>query len=139
MLPLFWRREAIFFSPELQKCFGLHPFWPKTRADYGDGERVGWCQVYKIHLQYLKKADQMTVSRCFEPSHPLGVTPGLNTNSNLSLSYSAHESFNISHNISTAQLFQICTHSGDNISTAPLFHTYTHPGDKTDSLGYISV
>ena len=33
----------------------------------------------------------------FEPSQPLGVTSGLNTNSNLSLTYSAHKSFNISH------------------------------------------
>ena len=41
---------------------------------------------------------------CFEPSQPLGVTSGLNTNSNQSLSYSAHKSFNINHNISTVAL-----------------------------------
>ena len=41
---------------------------------------------------------------CFEPSQPLGVTSGLNKNSDLSLSYSAHKSFNINHNISTVAL-----------------------------------
>ena len=45
----------------------------------------------------------------FEPSQPLAVTSGLNTNSNLSLNYSAHKSFNINHNISTAQLFKTYT------------------------------
>ena len=46
------------------------------------------------------------VSSCFEPSQPLGVTSGLNTTFNQSLSYSAHKSLNIDHNISTAQLFE---------------------------------
>ena len=45
------------------------------------------------------------VSWCFEPCQPLEVTSGLNTNSDLSLSYSAHKSSNINHNISTAQSF----------------------------------
>ena len=61
------------------------------------------------------------VSWCFEPSQPLGVTSGLNTNSDLFLSYSAHESPNIDHNISTAQLFQIYTQI-TRISTKP--HTF---------------
>ena len=39
------------------------------------------------------------VSWCFESSQPLGVTSGLNTNSNLSPSYPAHKSFNINHTI----------------------------------------
>ena len=38
-------------------------------------------------------------SCCFQPSQPLGITSGLNTNANVSLSYSAHKSFNINHNI----------------------------------------
>ena len=36
---------------------------------------------------------------CLEPSQPLGVILGLNKNLNLSLSYSAHEPFNINHNL----------------------------------------
>ena len=52
---------------------------------------------------------------CFEPSQSLGAASGLNTNSNLSLSYSAHKSFNINHNISTAQLFQTHTHTKSHI------------------------
>ena len=51
------------------------------------------------------------VSWCFEPSQLLGVTPGLNTISNQSVSYSAHKSLNIDHNISVAQLFQTYTHT----------------------------
>ena len=50
------------------------------------------------------------VSWCFEPSQPLGVTSGLNTKFGLSLSYSAHKSPDIDHNIPTAQLFQSYTH-----------------------------
>ena len=57
------------------------------------------------------------VSWCFEPSQPLEVTSGLNTTSNQSLSYSAHKSVNIDHNISTAQLFE--THKISHISTKP--------------------
>ena len=45
------------------------------------------------------------VTSCFEPIQPLGVTSGLNTNSNLSLIYSAHTSFNINHIIFSKQLF----------------------------------
>ena len=55
------------------------------------------------------------VGWCFEPSQPLGVTSGLNRNSNLSLSFSAHESFNTNHNSSTAQLFQTYTHTKSHI------------------------
>ena len=42
------------------------------------------------------------VSWCFEVSQPLGITEVLKTNFNPSLGYSAHKSFNTSHNISTA-------------------------------------
>ena len=52
---------------------------------------------------------------CFEPSQSLGAASGLNTNSNLSLSYSAHKSFNINQHISTAQLLQTCTHTKSHI------------------------
>ena len=55
----------------------------------------------------------LLVSWCFEPSQALGVTSGLNTTSNQSLSYSAHKSLNIDHNISTPQLFQTYTHTSD--------------------------
>ena len=55
------------------------------------------------------------VSLCFEPSQLLWVTSGVNTNSNLSLSYSSHKSFNINHNISTAQLLQTYTHTKSHI------------------------
>ena len=55
------------------------------------------------------------VGWCFEPSQLVGVTSGLNTNFNLSLSYSAHKSYNINHNISTAQLFQTYTHTKPHI------------------------
>ena len=41
------------------------------------------------------------VGRCFEPSQPLEFTSGLNTNSNLSFSYSVRKSFNTNHSIST--------------------------------------
>ena len=41
------------------------------------------------------------VGWCFQPSQPLGVTSGLDTNSNLSLSYSAHKSL-----ISTTSFLQ---------------------------------
>ena len=52
-----------------------------------------------------RKRETELVCWCFEPSQLRGVTPGLNTNSYPSLSYSAHKSFNINHNISTTQLF----------------------------------
>ena len=45
----------------------------------------------------------------FSPVNRYGFTSGLNTNSNPS--YSAHKSFNINHNISTAQLFKTYTHT----------------------------
>ena len=51
------------------------------------------------------------VCSCFEPSQPLGATPGLNTNSNLSLSYTAHKSFSINHDILQYNYFK---------------HTHTH-------------
>ena len=38
------------------------------------------------------------VSWCFEPSQPLGFISGLETNSNPSLSYSAHKRFKTNHN-----------------------------------------
>ena len=60
----------------------------------GDDTQVGWFVCW-----------------CLEASPPLG----LNTNSNPSLSYSAHKSFNINHNISTAQLFQTYTHTKPHI------------------------
>ena len=47
----------------------------------------------------------------FGARSPLGVTSGLNTNSNLSLSSSAHKSFNTNHNISTAWLIQTYVHT----------------------------
>ena len=56
------------------------------------------------------------VSRCFEPSQPLGITSGLKTNFHPSLSYSAHKSFKTNHNISTAQFKYFTTHT----------HTYAH-------------
>ena len=63
------------------------------------------------------------VSWCFESSQLLGVTLGLNTNSNLSHSCSAHKSLNISHNISTASYFKHThTHKITHISTKP--HTF---------------
>ena len=48
----------------------------------------------------------LLVSWCFEPCQPLGVTSGLKTNSNLSLSYPAHQSFNIYHNILQHSYFE---------------------------------
>ena len=68
------------------------------------------------------------VSWCLEPSQTLRVTSGLNTNSNLSLSYSAHKSFDINHNISIAQLFQTYTHTQHhtyfNKTTSFLYHSW---------------
>ena len=66
-----------------------------------------------------EEEENLLFSQCFEPSQPLGVTSGLNTNSNLSLTYSTHRSFNINRNISTAQLFQTYTHKISIISTKP--------------------
>ena len=45
------------------------------------------------------------VSWCFEPSRPLGITPGLKTNFSPSLGYSAHKSLNVYHNFFTASFF----------------------------------
>ena len=68
------------------------------------------------------------VSWCLEPSQTLRVTSGLNTNSNLSLSYSAHKSFDINHNISIAKLFQTYTHTQHhtyfNKTTSFLYHSW---------------
>ena len=60
-------------------------------------------------LGYAEPFQRQLASWCFEPRQPLAVTSGLNTNSNPA-SYSAHKSFNINHNISTAQLFQTYRH-----------------------------
>ena len=57
-------------------------------------------------LQGTLKGGRLLVSRCFEPSQALGITSGLNTNSNLFLSYFAHKKFNTNHNTSIAQSFQ---------------------------------
>ena len=70
-----------------------------------------WVQKPTLRSYFAR----MFVCWCFEPSQPLGVTSGLNTNFNLSLSYSAKKSFNINHNISTAQLFQTYTHTKSHI------------------------
>ena len=62
---------------------------------------------------------RLLVSWCFEPSQPLGVTSGLNTNSNLYLSYFAHKSFD------TGTIFlqyNYFTHAHTHTHT----HTYTH-------------
>ena len=46
-----------------------------------------------------KPVGEFLVSWCVEPIQPLGVTSGLNTNSNQSFSYCAHKSFNIKNTI----------------------------------------
>ena len=58
------------------------------------------------------------------PVNRQGVTSGLNTNSDLCLSYSAHKSFDISHNVSPAQLLQTNTHT----------HTHTHTHTTTHNI-----
>ena len=91
------------------RCFHLvafeRPSWPCLQST---------CSPMRIISQL--------VNWCYEPSQPLGVTSGLNTNSNLSLSYSAHKSFNINHNIFTAQLFKAYARA----HTRTLTHTHTH-------------
>ena len=69
-----------------------------------------FCVIFNQSLVQCK-IPTMLVSCCFEPSQPLGVTSGLNTTSDQTLTYSAHMSFNIIHNISTAQLFHTHTHT----------------------------
>ena len=62
-----------------------------------------WFKQYRFHsgsccVKFEARSPgprSLFVGWCFEPSQPLGVTSGLNTNSNLSLSYSAHKSFDI--------------------------------------------
>ena len=66
-------------------------------------------------------APPMTQSRelvgwCFKPGQPQGIISRLKTNSNPSLSYSAHKSFKTNLNISTAQFKYFTTHT-HNIST----------------------
>ena len=69
----------------------------------------------------------LKVSWCFERSQPLGSISGLKTNSNPSLSYSAHQSIKTNHSISTALLkyFTIYTHfqrkSAQNVGKDPKF------------------
>ena len=61
----------------------------------------------------------------FEPSRPLGIISGLKTNSNPSLSYSAHKSFNTNHNICAAQLFHTYIHAQTH-THGTLTHTHIH-------------
>ena len=92
--------------------------------------RLGWhhCMWWPCSPFFVAGAAEMSVSLlvswCFEPRQPLGVTWGLNTNSNLYLSYSAHKSFHtktifLRHNYFT--------------------HTHTHTHTHTWSLQYIST
>ena len=76
-------------------------------------------QYWRVKKRPIK--ENLFVCWCFKPSQLPGVTSGLNTNFNLSLCYSAHKSFNINHNISTAQLFQTYTH------THKITHNYAKP------------
>ena len=99
--------------------------------------RLGWhhCMWWPCSPFFVAGAAEMSVSLlvswCFEPSQPLGVTWGLNTNSNLYLGYSAHKSFHthththtptqkqqqlyniflLNHNISLSQLKYFFTRS----------------------------
>ena len=70
-----------------------------------ENEELLSIRMTRTYIQQ-KEEEEDLVSWCFELSQPLGVTLALNTNSNLSFSYSAHKSFNVNHNISTAHLFQ---------------------------------
>ena len=77
------------------------------------GQKLWAVLFFLLFFFFLLKVSWLicAYSWCFEPSQPLGGTPGLNTNSNQSLSYSAHKSFNINHDISTSQLYQTYTHT----------------------------
>ena len=61
----------------------------------------------------------MLVSWCFAPSQQLGITSGLNTNSDLSLSYSTHKAPNIDYNnyFYSTVISSIYTHTHTHIIT----------------------
>ena len=77
---------------------------------------VKLCMVQGRSVTHISCILGLLVSWCFEPSQLLGITSGLNTNSNLSLNYSARKSFNTNHNISTI-ILNIYTHKITCIST----------------------
>ena len=72
---------------------------------------VGYCEEEEEEKEEVGQGEKddkkgrrfSSVSCCFEPSQALGITSGLKTKFNPSLSYSAHKSLNVDQNFCTTQ------------------------------------
>ena len=104
----------------------------------------GFCFRWSINLKATEKVWRLgleIVSWCFQPSQSLGTTSGLKTNSNPSLTYSAHKSLNINQNVFTATYFththaHTCTHTHAHTHTEKI---YTHKISTEPKHFYITV